>query len=303
MARVPNTTTFTLDDVVGIVNPNDPGQPKIQQVYKDSIPVDSYVSCNGYGYIMYWNTNEEITLSTFVSEYGSSFGSVELTYTNGNYMTFTGIAGDDYYDASIDYGYVSTIQEVAQGSYLPDLSSCFTYANSNYFDATYSGSKNALYNFRNYGIGTTNTPFYFTDQFKLSLGGTPQTWTNQYGQGTQVWNFKTDTNLINNSSWGSGNIRIINTMWSNNIVFTISSIKVIRYNSNLVSQQEFTATGYSGQSAYNIDRTIACAFTSGSSTDRLGVVITTSTTTTTNISMWIGTIVLESEVRTFIQTN
>jgi hypothetical protein len=53
MARVPNTTTFNLQDVVDIVNPNSPGQSKIQRVYKSEFAVDAYVSCNGYGYMMY----------------------------------------------------------------------------------------------------------------------------------------------------------------------------------------------------------------------------------------------------------
>jgi len=39
-----------------------------------------------------------------------------------------------------------------------DLSDCFSDGNSSYYDATYSGSKNSLYNFRNYGLdGTTTT--------------------------------------------------------------------------------------------------------------------------------------------------
>ncbi len=303
MARVPNTTTFNLQDVIDIVNPNSPGQPKIQRLYKSAFAVDAYVTCNGYGYTMYWNNDAETTVWDFVSSYGSSFGSVTVTY-NSDYLIFTGFIGDDYVDAwTDDYtSYVTTEQEAVSPSYLPDLSSCFTYANSGYFDATYSGNKNALYNFRNYGIGTSNTTFYFTPDYRLNLSGPQQNMSVQFGQGTQVWIFKTDSSLINNSSWGSGNIRVRAYMYSNSIVFSILSVKVIRYNSSLQVQQEFTGSGYTGQSAYNIDRTISCPFTSGSTTDRLGIIITTSTTTTTTLNIWTGTS-SSSLITTFITTN
>jgi hypothetical protein len=304
MARVPNTTTFNLQDVVDIVNPNSPGQSKIQRVYKSEFAVDAYVSCNGYGYMMYWDTNAEITVANFASSYGGSFGSVTVSHDNGDYLVFTGFIGDNYIDAWIDdyTSYVTTEQEAISPSYLPNLSACFTYANSAYFDPTYSGSKNALYNFRNYGVGTTNTTFYFTPDYRLNLSGPEQNMSVQFGQGTQIWIFKTDSSLINNSSWGSGNIRVRGYMYSNGIVFSILNIKVIRYNSALQTQQEFSATGYSGQTAYNIDRTISCSFTSGSTTDRLGVLITTSTTTTTTLNIWTGTS-SSSLVTTFITTN
>ena len=65
MARVPNTTSFSLNDVVNIVNQTSPGQPKIQRLYKSTSAVDVSVSCNGYTHVMYWTTDVETTLWDF----------------------------------------------------------------------------------------------------------------------------------------------------------------------------------------------------------------------------------------------
>lgn len=55
-----------------------------------------------------------------------------------------------------------------------NLQSCFNYSVDSYFDPTYKGSKNSLYNFRNYTVGTC-TPDIRTLSSPISIGSTTLT--------------------------------------------------------------------------------------------------------------------------------
>ena len=62
------------------------------------------------------------------------------------------------------------LDAVQSGHASGNLSDAFTASNSAYFDATYSGSKNSLLNFRNYHVtGTTPPPSIFTDRYVYSI--------------------------------------------------------------------------------------------------------------------------------------
>ena len=156
--KVPNTSTFSLQNVVDVVQPISPGTPKISLLYKSSVAQDVTVSCNGYFYIMYWRGNNSLTVSEFVITHSGLYGDLLLIDEGGGYFSFVGPIGIDYGDAIITgTGNTSVVQQQPTGAGLiPTLQGCFQYANNSLFDSNYSGSKNSLYNFRNYGPNPAN---------------------------------------------------------------------------------------------------------------------------------------------------
>lgn len=100
-----------------------------------------------------------------------------------------------------------------------DLQDCFNDANSDYFDSTYSGSKNSLYNFRNYG--SHNAVSY-------SLSISPNTvFINAYGGSASV----TVTSLPTAGTWS---IRSVSETW-----ITASKINNTTLNISVSQQNPF----------------------------------------------------------------
>lgn len=192
-AQVPNTESFSLQNVVtelGGVG----ATAKVDKVTKNSISGDCYVSCNGYGYLMTWNTSPTMTIAGFVSAHSGGFGAVSLSDNLDGSMLFTGSL--NFADATISGGYGTAVNLTAYDAGSPsDLLDCFNDAVVADFDSRYypyylvlgdfANAHNTLLNFRNYngtpkdGIpipvataATYITYNAFTSNGLASVGGT-----------------------------------------------------------------------------------------------------------------------------------
>ena len=128
MARVPNTNTFALSDVVDVID-DDPGTGSITSV-----------TDNGSGYGRFHTSN---TTGLVVKR------SVEitdcLTYVGG---TVTAISAGSYFDT--DEPFVDDDTGIWT-AIIDSLRCCFASADAAKFDPRYAGSKDRQSNFRNYG--------------------------------------------------------------------------------------------------------------------------------------------------------
>lgn len=163
--QVPNNESFSFSDVISNVDLTHPSIQRVDKVTKNSTAGDCEVSCNEYTHTMTWNTNEVITVGTFISSYSSSFGAVTLHSNNDGSFTFTAnVAGVDFQAATITSGYGTAenlIPNDPGGTYASDLLNCLIYGDPDKFDPRYyphyivAGDQlnieNSLLNFRNYG--------------------------------------------------------------------------------------------------------------------------------------------------------
>ena len=160
MASVPNTDTFSLQDVVGVVNPG--VVARVDKVTKNSTSGDCTVGCNGYSYLMSWNTTAQITVGNFVTDHSGDFGAVTLTDNGDGSMLFTAnVPGTDFAAATITAGLGTAVNLVANHGLDSDLQSCFDDAIiANFHPAYYpdyeGGISDSQLNFRAYADGVTD---------------------------------------------------------------------------------------------------------------------------------------------------
>lgn len=315
--KVPNTSTFSLQNVVDVVQPISPGTPKISLLYKSSVAQDVTVSCNGYFYIMYWQGNNSLTVSEFVITHSGLYGDLLLIDEGGGYFSFVGPIGIDYGDAIITgTGNTSVVQQQPTGAGLiSTLQGCFQYANNSLFDSNYSGSKNSLYNFRNYGDNKLNLQLSATalnmDPTYVYSRKLVQSEADGWYAVTIPGNFYTNIRFYSEgitigSNWGTGNISI-STRFQASVGMTakLDRVYIRRTSSDRTVLQTFEAVGndtviptYGSQFSLGADRTLYCTFTAGSSSDMLLV----------DFRMWAastGTVYIRvgqgSYINTFIQ--
>ena len=160
LPNVPNTTTFTLEDVIASVLPYAVAQ--VDTVTLNGTPSNCNVWCNGYSHTMIWDTNTSITITQFIATYGSSYGAVTLYKTSTKTFKFTAnVPGTPFSAAGITTGYGSAVNTVPNTPSTKNLQDCFDEATESKFDSRYypyylvTGSNylvhNSQLNFRNYG--------------------------------------------------------------------------------------------------------------------------------------------------------
>jgi hypothetical protein len=165
---VPNTETFSLLDVRSAIGADD-AVARVDIVTKSGDPQNCTVSCNGFTEEMEWNSNPNVTVLNFISNYGESFGAVTLENYGYGQISFTAnTPGVDFAQATIT-GNDNTAENLIPnytGALIGDLIAAYSSASIPKFDRQYypnyqtTGVHNSLLNFRNFGAAL-RPPLHF----------------------------------------------------------------------------------------------------------------------------------------------
>lgn len=175
MPNVPNTCTFNLINVKDAVESNAIYSRSYFMTYTSG---DNYIT---HDYNTDLNVNDELIGTDF-------YQGTTITSIVDDYSFYTSSAPTD--SATSFVTFETTIP-------VNSLTTAFTWAYSPYFDDEFSGAKNSLYNFRNYG----NKPYHFYCQ--ISAGALHTLTILKTGVG---WNWNTGDNYqgqIGNTSIGT----------------------------------------------------------------------------------------------------
>lgn len=178
MPNVPNTCTFNLINVKDAVEPNALYSRSYSMTYTNG---DNYIT---HDYNTDLNVNDELIGTDF-------YPGTTITSVIDDYSFYTSSAPTDSATAFVTFETMIPVNA---------LTTAFTWAYSPYFDDEFSGSKNSLYNFRNYG----NKPYHSYCQ--ISAGGLHTLTILKTGVG---WNWNCGSNYLgqlgNNSVGANAN--------------------------------------------------------------------------------------------------